>query len=260
MLEKDKIILLLETVGIDPNNSYSLDDGSIDIEPEYELNPEDFIRFAEIDLEQNDDRSLINSLSNAKRAIDCRTDLIIEALKLSPKFLKMSKFEILKEMGVFAPRIINKIRKARNLLEHEYSLPERGIVEDAVDVAMLYEAASQRVFHLFPELIHIANINCKAGNGGYLFSNEINILFRSNGIEIDGHKNNQRLETKILIPTSSSLYFPLVKIYVTAHLERNKHKALQDFYMAIGYTADSNSSMHPNTLVATDSSVDWQKE
>jgi hypothetical protein len=253
VLEKEKIISLFKAVGIDPNNSYSLDDGSIEIEPEYKLNPEDFIRFAEIDIEQNDDRSLINSLSNAKRAIDCRTDMIIEALNLSPKRLKMSKFEILKEMGVLAPRIIDKIRKARNLLEHEYSLPEKGIVEDAVDVAMLYEAASQRVFHLFPELIHIANNNCEAGKGGYLFNDEINILFRGDGIEIDGHKNSQRLGDKILIPISSDLYFPLIKVYVTAHLERKKHEALKNFYITLGYnTSGSNKPMHLSAFAPAD--------
>lgn len=157
MNDKEKIKELFLKVGIDPNDSYSLDEGSIEIEPEYQLLPKDFIRFAELDLEQQDERSLINALSNTKRAIDCRTDMIIEVLKLSPKKLNMSKFEILKEIGLLAPRIINKIRKARNLLEHEYSLPEKSLVEDAVDVAMLYEAASQRVFHFFPELIHISN-------------------------------------------------------------------------------------------------------
>lgn len=94
MSEKENIIKLFDAVGIDRYNSFVLSDGSIEIEPEYQLNPQNFIQFAELDLEQKDDRSLVNALSNAKRAIDCRTDAIIKALKLSPKKIKLSKFDI----------------------------------------------------------------------------------------------------------------------------------------------------------------------
>jgi hypothetical protein len=235
--ETDQILELFKVVELDPDNSSTLRDGCIEIEPEYELMPSDFIKYAELDLDQKDDRSLVNALSNAKRAIDCRTDMIITALRLSPKNLKMSKFNILKEMSILAPRIIDKIRTARNLLEHEYSLPDKALVEDAVDVAMLYEAASQRVFYLFPELIHIANHNSPDGgtHTGYLWATAAEVLFRDYGFELVGHKDNERLDVSIKILPDHELYFPLMKMYVTAHLEKNQTTALTDFYKAINY-------------------------
>jgi hypothetical protein len=37
-----------------------------------------------------------------------------------------------------APRILNKIVRLRNMLEHEFHLPKKTEVEDAVDVATLF--------------------------------------------------------------------------------------------------------------------------
>ena len=46
---------------------------------------------------------------------------------------------LLTEIGVVAPRIVTKVVRARNYLEHEYRKPEKEQVEDAVDVTTLAE-------------------------------------------------------------------------------------------------------------------------
>ncbi|MDY0384728.1 hypothetical protein [Trichlorobacter sp.] len=235
MNEKDQTTQILRATGINPHESRALSDGCIEVEPSFDLSPEDFIRFAELDLAQDDERSLVNALGNAKRAIDCRTDIIISALKLSPKRLKLSKLSILKEIGALAPRILNKVRSARNLLEHEYVLPTRELVEDAVDVAMLFEAAAHRVLHLFPEVIYIYNNSEKDGVDGHLFQNEINITFTEGGYKVSGYKNCNKMDIELLIPTNSSLYFVFTKLYVSTHVERGIDAALKELYEKVEY-------------------------
>ncbi len=48
------------------------------------------------------------------------------------------RLEKLQALGVLAPRIIRKIVQLRNVLEHEYYLPKRAEVEDALDVTALF--------------------------------------------------------------------------------------------------------------------------
>ena len=40
---------------------------------DFEITPKDFLNYGKLDFKQNDKRGLINSLTNAKRAIDCQT-------------------------------------------------------------------------------------------------------------------------------------------------------------------------------------------
>ncbi len=48
------------------------------------------------------------------------------------------KIDTLKDIGIIAPRILKKINTIRNLLEHRYKLPNKGEVEDAIDIATLF--------------------------------------------------------------------------------------------------------------------------
>jgi|GEM_PF-6873746 len=110
------------------------------------LKPWAFLSYAKKDLEENTDRGKINSLSNAKRAINCRVDEIIEVLKfqeLSKNWGLPYKLEVLKSMNIVAPKILTDwINKRRNLLEHEYSLPDD--VRYDIDVAELYLGATDK--------------------------------------------------------------------------------------------------------------------
>lgn len=109
---------------------------------EFDIEPEDFLNYAEMDIQKNDRRSLVNALSNSKRAIDCSAEKIIKIFCLKPKTNNFpSKLELLKEIGFVAPRIINKVNKNRNFLEHEFKMPSKDNVEDALDIANLFVSA-----------------------------------------------------------------------------------------------------------------------
>ena len=91
----------------------------------FEITPEDFIEFAEEDLKLKDKRSLVNSLGNIKRSIDCRLDSLIYLFGLYKKTKKENwpfpkKMELMSRFEIVAPRILSKINSKRNKLEHEF--------------------------------------------------------------------------------------------------------------------------------------------
>jgi hypothetical protein len=124
----------------------------------FKMEPEDFITFAKADFFRADTKGLINALSNAKRAIDCQVDGFLVAIGLNPECLDRQlgkegiqfinsgssvkegplKFRLLQALGFATPSIISRMRRLRNLLEHEYKVPRKKDVSDAIDVAELF--------------------------------------------------------------------------------------------------------------------------
>jgi hypothetical protein len=121
------------------------------------LRPADYLRFANADLKQNLEHFQINALSNAKRAIDCQVDNLFSAFGLIRKRTFPEKLAVVEELGLLAPRILKKVVKVRNLLEHEYYRPQVAEVEDAVDLASLFVEASARPFRGFMTAYFIAD-------------------------------------------------------------------------------------------------------
>jgi hypothetical protein len=110
------------------------------------VTPPEYLRYAEIDLNAGGSHGLVNALSNAKRAIDCQVTNILHGIGVSIPKTFPSKLEKISALGLVAPRIVNKIVRLRNLLEHEFHSPQLAEVEDAVDVAMLFLEATRRVY------------------------------------------------------------------------------------------------------------------
>jgi hypothetical protein len=127
----------------------------------FAIKPSDFITFAKADFFKADTRGLVNALSNAKRAIDCQADSFIASIGLDPERLDKQlgangvaslsfgaaaadgplKFRFLQALGIATPAIIARMRRLRNLLEHEYKKPRKIDVSDAIGVAELFVQA-----------------------------------------------------------------------------------------------------------------------
>jgi hypothetical protein len=126
------------------NRGFIIASGSFGTEgAKFAVQPERFLSFAEKDLKRSSDRNLVNALSNIKRAIDCQMDSLLTGFCLYERSKKENwkyprKVETLNRIGVVSPRILSKINQKRNLLEHEYELPKREDVKDALDVATLF--------------------------------------------------------------------------------------------------------------------------
>ena len=111
----------------------------------WEISPYEYIQFAQKDIEGTDKRSIINALSNAKRGLECQLDSLMLAFNLENVAARWSvprKLEVLQELGVIAPRILTKINRHRNEMEHDYVCPKHDVVGDFVDVAALFVHAT----------------------------------------------------------------------------------------------------------------------
>lgn len=139
-------------------------EGKIEITSPFQIKPRDFLQYAAKDLEIKNDHFGVNCLSNCKRAIECQIDTLFYSFGLYEKSKRErynlpKKIETLNQLGVISPRILLKINKLRNLLEHEYSQPDLGKVEDAVDIATLFLNYSEKYLKNFLYEFAIKDIN-----------------------------------------------------------------------------------------------------
>ena len=145
----DHYKLNLETLEHDASGQTNLTD-----KIPYKLRAEDFLSFAEDDMKGDTDRDIVNALSNLKRAIENRMDSLLFAFKYHELARHLSfpdKMKKLNKLGIVAPRILAKINKIRNLLEHQYQIPKKNDIEEAYDVAILFLAYTKRFITSFVE-------------------------------------------------------------------------------------------------------------
>lgn len=145
---------------------------------DFRITPKEYLKFAKQDLKDNSDRGLINSLSNAKRSIDCLIDATLMGLHINikdnipkeaidfsntilvgeNKNIQPSQLKLFCALG-FAPSfLISEIRLLRNKIEHDYELPKIEDVKNAIDVAeLLIETVSFKGVNSFTMLISDTN-------------------------------------------------------------------------------------------------------
>lgn len=121
------------------------------------LLPRDFLNYAiEDSTSLENEKNRVNCLSNSKRATDSQIDRLVWALGFLPLARKQrwnvpKKIGFINDMGLVAPRILRRLNKLRNRLEHEYATPSKREVEDALDVTMLFIS--------YAELVHVPSLN-----------------------------------------------------------------------------------------------------
>jgi hypothetical protein len=109
----------------------------------FDISPTQFLKYAETDLNSNVEHKYVNALSNAKRALDGQVTCLLDIFGLLRIAEKKhwgfpAKIESLKKIGILAPRVLNKINKTRNLLEHEFVDPKAEDVNDFIDIVSLF--------------------------------------------------------------------------------------------------------------------------
>jgi hypothetical protein len=87
-----------------------------------------------------------DAVANAKRGIDCQIEAVIETLGLQAGGSFSSRVAAIRKLGLVAPRILEKINKLRNSIEHDFINPSREQAEMAVDTALLFVELTHRVF------------------------------------------------------------------------------------------------------------------
>jgi hypothetical protein len=175
------------------------------IDTSFETMPSEFISFAENDLQSNFDHKYINALSNAKRALDCQADRLLKLFgyyQLSQdKFWGFpKKLDLIQKFEIIAPRVLNKINKSRNLMEHQYVKPKPDQVEDFLDIASLFIASTDHYVSHFVRLVQYINE----------VNEEFNDLMEVD-IELDNINSKLIVKTKILKSNQESVDFSIDK-------------------------------------------------
>lgn len=106
----------------------------------FDISPEDFLKISEKHLKE---KNYIDALANVKRWIDSQMDMLLFNiwyldLARKEKWSFPKKVNLFNNFWILAPRILNKINRCRNELEHSFKHPTSEIVEDYLDIAMLF--------------------------------------------------------------------------------------------------------------------------
>lgn len=191
------------------------------IETSFEIKPTDFLGFAEMDLESQYSHKDINALSNAKRALDCQLDSLLYTFGLYQNAQEENwnfpkKIGIIKELGIVAPRVLERINRVRNLMEHEFVRPKSEQVTDFIDIVSLFFAATNNYLNKLNESCSFQILRDQEQNNYQLISNgEIQLENGQIKINFSRYKDNQEQEPEsIEINNKDSDYTKILGKYL----------------------------------------------
>jgi hypothetical protein len=121
--------------------------------PIHPLQPKDYLNFSEKDLKSTDTRSLVNSIGNIKRALECRSDELLHAwgyitITERQKFELAEKLQLLSRIGVISPLVLKRIDVYRGDIETNYKEPSKDDVMDYYSVVSLFIKYTDRILHI----------------------------------------------------------------------------------------------------------------
>ncbi len=120
--------------------SYTTDLPAVELPPG--VKAIDFLHAAYEHLRQGSDGvRLIDAISNAKRALDCRIQELLFVFGLEGKaqgWPVPKKLDLLEYLHLPAPRILRRLNTFRNVAEHDLNPPNADAVADFVDAVSLF--------------------------------------------------------------------------------------------------------------------------
>jgi hypothetical protein len=205
-----------------------------------ELSPRDFIRFSKEDIKEETLKGLINSLTNAKRAIDCQIDNVliefglendkidkasenlINDLNLQKKDLPY-KLKLVQALGFAPGGLTAKVRSLRNKLEHSYKIPKRNEVDEAIEIAELFILSIESKMKMLDDHFVLSSTNFQHYDdpekfkknllNPIMFTSQISVKFwpYTKLIEVTPIQNS-KTKKKIIYKCDSSLYYYYLRL------------------------------------------------
>lgn len=151
----NKLLNIIKTTRIDFSKTVAVFHGGSGGIEYFEIRPKDFIRYAKEDFKLATQKGLVNSITNAKRAVDCQIDTILkyfgtdfdkipsesEALINSLHSLKKDlphKLKLIQALKFAPSGLTSKARNLRNKLEHYYQIPNEKDIEESLEITQLF--------------------------------------------------------------------------------------------------------------------------
>jgi len=161
-----------------------------------------FIQFARDDLEKSQDlRATYNAISNAKRALHRRVDMLCSVLAYDSFNGKKNNFPtklaFLEKCGIFTPQIIARLNQIRNNLEHDYAILEYKEAENYVDIIELFLVATSIFLKNYPENIEFELMPDEDSKNLEIYTQlpkwiSINLFLKKGALEIFLHNDNAK--------------------------------------------------------------------
>ncbi len=128
------------------HDEYEIGDSASWVKIEYEslIDPAKYLSFSKKDLEiEKSERTFINAISNAKRALHLQVETISKAFGFKSRKSKNNvnfhdHLEYCEKCGVLTPKILKSINKIRNAVEHDYYIPTEVEAEEFIDIIELF--------------------------------------------------------------------------------------------------------------------------
>jgi hypothetical protein len=185
-----------------------------------EIYPSSYLDYAKEDISEGiSRRTLVNALSNAKRAFHFQVDIICttfgwEKHKASKKTSFPAKLEYLSKCGIISPNILLKLNRTRNLVEHEYTAPTEEELRDYIDIVELFLMATKGLLDSFPESLTLELMKDEHYNQELDLPEFINakIIKNEGGIELQTKK-----EIRAIAITDED-YYQWLSAIISSHL------------------------------------------
>jgi hypothetical protein len=210
------------------------------------------LRFAKLDLKQDDERGLINSLTNSKRAIDCQIDEVLNKFGITQDNFKpavenfVAHFELGNDVPIklkfiqalnFAPSLlISKTRTLRNRLEHLYQKPTENEVHEAFDVADLFIRSVSSKFKIQTDDFSITDEKNFNEKNKWVYKNAISFSFneKTKNFNLGKIIANKAVEKVSITPTDKE-YFGIVRLMNSVDDEFELDDSLKIILKLIGH-------------------------
>lgn len=234
--------LLIEKLGITEDKAIKLCSGGRTLSHDFDVNPEDFLERAEEDYELGGSASLLNAITNAKRAIHCQIDQVLISLGFRSKRWNLpQKIEMLNKLGFIAPRILKRVTDARNVLEHEYNAPTIEQVEESLDLASLFIGATNRFLEGFGDEFYLGNYDEQVDSFHCKHELSFGFGYKEKGFDIIGRTNvsperEPRTEVvvgQIFIKPTDEIFPDIVRLVVAGDSDMKVEKALNQFFATL---------------------------
>lgn len=201
---------------------------------ELKTSPVEFLSLAEDDFERGGLSALINATTNSKRAIVCQIDqLLISFGYQSLRWNVPKKLERLRALGLLAPSLLRKIVDVRNVLEHEYKIPDLEFVKESLDIASLFVMSATAMFIPFGDVLEFSLPESSArGKSATRITVGLDREPRGVFYTVYAYESDEfygRCVGQCEIPSGHLLFEAMVKLSASLMLRYKVNQAFEDF-------------------------------
>ncbi|MEK6947242.1 MAG: hypothetical protein AABX32_06570 [Nanoarchaeota archaeon] len=123
-----------------------------------DVTAEEYFQFAKEAQKRTDKGGSVDALSNAKRCFHYQIDRLLYRYGIYEAYVNTDfpeKVAILAELHILPSTLLRTFNRERNAMEHDYSSPDKEIVDGAIDLCDLLFLATERYLQSTPARIRI---------------------------------------------------------------------------------------------------------